>query len=125
LYVCHEGQAGVIAANLDEAVRLLIAAPYWRDLLKFSGGGELAHMLHAQSLLETDLQEEEPEINSVREELERLLNVQRLEDPILTIHRNVSRSEAAVKVTNGEGEPFESLFNTFVPGDNPGWRSRS
>ena len=119
LYVCHEGQAGQIAANLQEAVRLFIAAPYWRDLLKFSGGGDLQHMAVAHDLLEAELQEEEPGIDSVREELERLLCVKRLENPVSTIHHHVSRSDGVMRVTSHEGEPFDSLFNTFVPADNP------
>jgi hypothetical protein len=29
LYVCHEGQAGVIARSLQEALQLFVSAPYW------------------------------------------------------------------------------------------------
>lgn len=125
LYVCHEGQAGLIATSLEEAVRLFIAAPYWRDLLKFSGGGQLSHMAQAQALLEADLHVDEPEIDSVRQELEGLLRVERQSDPVRAIWQNVTAGERTTRVTSDDGEPFDSLFNSFVPGDNPSWRNRA
>jgi len=35
LYVTSEGAAGIVAADLDEFVGLVVACPYWQDLLKF------------------------------------------------------------------------------------------
>ena len=44
LYVTSEGQAGKVASNLSEWLAIVVAVPYWQDLLKFSGGGDLAEM---------------------------------------------------------------------------------
>src|SRR4051794_13606612 len=38
-YVSSEGQAGTIARSLEEGLQMMISLPYWRDCLKFSGGG--------------------------------------------------------------------------------------
>jgi hypothetical protein len=39
LYVSSEGRAGIIAATFEEFIQLIVACPYWLDILKFSGGG--------------------------------------------------------------------------------------
>lgn len=49
LHATSEGQAGRLAANLTEFLALLMAVPNWRDLLKFSGGGDLAEMRRTAS----------------------------------------------------------------------------
>src|SRR5262249_48030483 len=41
LYVSSEGEAGVIASDFNAFLQLIVAHPYWQDLLKFSGGGKL------------------------------------------------------------------------------------
>src|SRR5262245_8683491 len=47
LYASSEGQAGLIAADLTEALELIVFVPYWRDCLKFSAGGDLDEMRRA------------------------------------------------------------------------------
>jgi hypothetical protein len=44
LYVTSEGQAGTIAPHLTALLGTFVGAPYWQDLLKFSGGGDLGEM---------------------------------------------------------------------------------
>jgi len=69
MYVSSEGQAGVIAGSIPDALALMIVFPYWHDCLKFSGGGLLAEMLRVQPLLEHDLATELPDIQRVRDQL--------------------------------------------------------
>src|SRR5262249_41274640 len=38
------GEAGALAGSLAAGVALMVALPYWRDCLKFSGGGSLDEM---------------------------------------------------------------------------------
>jgi hypothetical protein len=52
LYISSEGQAGVIAADFNAFMQLIVTHPYWQDLLKFSGGGKLAEMRRAAIALE-------------------------------------------------------------------------
>ena len=52
MYASSEGEAGVIASDIDEFITLIVACPYWRDLLRYSGGGKLDEMRRAQGVLE-------------------------------------------------------------------------
>jgi hypothetical protein len=36
LYVSSEGQAGIIAADFEEFIQLIVACPCWHDILKYS-----------------------------------------------------------------------------------------
>src|SRR4051812_23683955 len=40
LYVSSEGRAGIIAGTFEAFVQLVVARPYWLDILKFSAGGD-------------------------------------------------------------------------------------
>src|SRR5689334_13271775 len=55
LYASSEGDAGVIAANLHEALELIVGFPYWRDCLTYSAGGDLIAMEAAAQFLSRDL----------------------------------------------------------------------
>src|SRR5690349_24052824 len=44
LYVSSEGRAGIIADSFEAFVQLVVARPYWLDILKFSAGGDLQEM---------------------------------------------------------------------------------
>src|ERR1700730_2763542 len=52
LYVTSEGSAGILAADLDEFIRLVVACPYWQDILKFSADGNLDEMHRTAAFLE-------------------------------------------------------------------------
>ena len=43
LLATSEGQAGIVAANLKECLELVVAHPYWQDILRF-GDGDLSAM---------------------------------------------------------------------------------
>ena len=115
LYVCHEGSAGVIAADFHEAIQIIIALPYWGDLLKFSAGGQLNIMRQAAASLETELCEELPELNELREQLFRELHLEPLPDPINTLYEHVRSSDDLIAVLSPEeGNRFDGLFGTWV-----------
>ena len=122
LHVTSEGQAGLIARDLDEALWLIAEHPYWRDLLKFSGGGQLHEMRRAVPHLERELQEDFPEVNEVRALLKHRLAPDARRDAIAALHESVSRSEQVVRVAGPDGGRFKSLFNTFTVESNPMWR---
>ncbi len=65
LHVTSEGQAGIIGRDLQEALQIIAALPCWRDHLKFSGGGQLSEMRRVTPLLEEEIHEDEPEIDSI------------------------------------------------------------
>lgn len=114
LYVSSEGQAGIVAKSLTEFLQLLIAHPYWQDLLKFSGGGNVTEMKRAVQPLEQELVDEIPDIEEKRAALYRRLKLQPAKDPISSLHLAVSSMGALVSVLAPDGWESESLFNTFT-----------
>jgi hypothetical protein len=122
LYIDSEGSAGVIATSLSEGIRMMIALPYWRDCLKFSGGGALGEMQKAQTCLEEDLRQRRPGIDNDRKALYREFGLAAPDNPLETLHRTLAASTETRVVATRDGCPFTSLFNTFVVDDCPTWR---
>lgn len=122
IHVTSEGQAGVIARDLEEGIRLMVTYPYWRDLLKFSGGGKLKEMRRVAPYLERELHEDESEIDKRRTTLRTKLSLKESDDAIASLHAAVSTLGKGIVVTAPDGTEFESLFNTFTVESNPMWK---
>ncbi|KKJ93843.1 hypothetical protein [Micromonospora sp. HK10] len=124
IFATSEGQAGLIAASLAEAVELIVAVPYWQDCLKFSGGGSLDEMRLAAARLEHDLRQDCPQAGQQREPLRRELGLPQtpVEDLLARLHESVARTEPDFVLLGPDGDRYESLFNTFRVSDNPAWR---
>jgi hypothetical protein len=116
LYVSSEGRAGIIADDFEAFVQLVVACPYWLDILKFSAGGDLAEMRRAAIALEATL-EDEDEVNEAREELRAALDLPKPDDPVGALYEAVAASDAIVRAT--DGSPFTTLFNRFSIDSNP------
>jgi hypothetical protein len=123
IHVTSEGQAGVIAQNLEDGLRIMIAYPYWRDLLKFSGGGKLDEMRRVAQYLERNMHEDYPEIDRQRSIIEDRLSLERTGDMISSLHAAVATLGSGILVTAPDGTEFQSLFNTFTVESNPSWRN--
>ena len=122
LYVSSEGAAGVLAADFDEFVELIVACPYWQDVLKFSGRGNLEEMRRSAAWFETDSLDDE-DLTEARAFLKSQLGLTEQVDPVGGLHRAVTTSEVTVRTP--DGEPCSSLFNRFTIDDNPMVRFRS
>ena len=120
LHCTSEGQAGGVAANLTEWLALLMAIPYWRDPLKFSGGGQLAEMRKTAVFMEKVHAENYQDLPAARQRIMSVLSIPLLDDPIRLLHDNVHATDCAALAA--DGWECESLFNTFVSSDNPSWR---
>jgi len=120
LHATSEGQAGKIAANLAECLALLMALPYWRDLLKFSGGGKLKEMRTTATFMEREYEKSYPKLPDVRARLVKALRIPSIDDPIKTLHSNVKSTDCTLVAE--DGTEWQSLFNSFVSRDNPTWR---
>jgi hypothetical protein len=120
LYVSSEGRAGIIAESFEVFVQLVVAHPYWLDILKFSAGGDLAEMRRAAEALETTLDDED-EINEACEEIRSALELPVADDPVGALYEAVAASDAIVRAT--DGSPFTTLFNRFSIDNNPMLRS--
>ncbi|WP_027575441.1 hypothetical protein [Bradyrhizobium sp. WSM1743] len=116
LYVSTEGRAGIIAESLEAFIRLVVARPYWLDILKFSAGGDLAEMRRAADALEAALDDED-EVNEAREEIRGALELPETDDPVGALYDAVAASDAIVRAT--DGSPFTTLFNRFSIDNNP------
>lgn len=110
LYVSSEGRAGIIAENFEAFVQLVIARPYWLDILKFSAGGDLAEMRRAADALEATLDDED-NVNEAREEIRGALDLAEADDPVSALYDAVAASDVIVRAT--DGSPFTTLFNRF------------
>jgi hypothetical protein len=123
VYVSSEGRAGCIAASLDDFLQLLIAHPYWQDLLKFSAAGNLLEMQRVAPYLEESLQEDEPDIDDIREELLACLGLAEGEAQIVKLHQAVTALSGKVVIKAEDGSHYQSLFNRFTVDDNPMWKA--
>lgn len=109
LYVTSEGRAGKVASNLTEFLAIVVAVPYWQDLLKFSGGGDLEEMRRSAELLQRNIDEEI--VNRAKTHLMKALAIQDIPDPLGRFHHNVDTTDCTVVAE--DGWQYESLFNTF------------
>ena len=120
LHATSEGQAGKIARNLDEAVALHIQMPYWRDVLKFSGNGDLAQMRRAAPFLEQEYSKDMPELQGARRRILNRLSVTQLQDPMEYLHRCICETDCTLVAD--DGWVWESLFSAFTIDQNRNWQ---
>lgn len=117
LYASSEGQAGVLAADFDSFLELLVAVPYWQDVLKFSGNGQLREMRRAAVALATDAIDEDEDLMEAGALIRSELSLDEPDDPVGLLHHAVS--ESGVTIRDLYGNTCKSLFNRFTIDDNP------
>lgn len=115
LYVSSAGRAGIIADSFEAFLQLVVARPYWLDILKFSGGGDLQEMRRAAEALEATIEDEDG-INAARGEIRRSLALGEADDPVGALYEAIAASDAIVRAT--DGSPFTTLFNRFSIDNN-------
>ena len=122
MYVSSEGQAGVIAGNIDEFVALIVACPYWRDLLRYSGGGKLDEMRRAWPAVEESWLEESDADNDdnydkedMREKLMAAIGITSPDDPVSLPFANIATQVAFAHAEDGNA--LEPLFGRFTIND--------
>jgi hypothetical protein len=89
LLVTTEGQAGVVAASLKEWLELMIAHPYWQDLVSRSKGDvEAMRRMFRDDVedFEADLLDDNPEIEDFRPLLQEQLGLETPPDPAGRLH---------------------------------------
>jgi hypothetical protein len=118
LYVSSEGQAGVLAANFQAFIELIAGCPYWQDILKYSGQGQLSEMRRAAIALEAiNLDDEDEDRKEARDFLRTRFDIDEPADPVGELHQAVSTSDVVVRTP--DGNPCTTLFNSFTIDDNP------
>jgi hypothetical protein len=123
LYASSEGDAGPIAADLREALTLMVGFPYWRDLLKYSANGNLDSMKVAMEFLSHDIVRERPTIGAEQSQVARSLGLA-LEAPlalVFRLHAMLQGAGAEFVFSDSSGE-YGSLFGRFSADRNRRWR---
>ena len=119
IYASSEGEAGVIADDLESLMVLVVTCPYWQDLLKYCGSGRtVEEMRRAAPFIESSWIGEEEEFAQAREFLASGLGIAAPRDLLGALHRAVS---TPVDVCF-HGVPATSLFGRFTIDDNPFYR---
>ncbi|WP_189218950.1 MULTISPECIES: hypothetical protein [Streptomyces] len=124
IYASSEGQGGLIADDLKQALEIITGLAVWQDCLKFSGSGRLEAMEAAAVLLEKDRVSDEPAIVDHRAQVAAALSLDQMpmSELVARLRSAVMRTEPDHLVVTESGDEYESLFGEFVPTDNPGWR---
>ena len=122
LFVDSEGAGGIIAPNLESAILLFVCHPYWRDLLKFSGGGVLAEMRRTLPFAERAYYQDTPEARESGEMIRERLSLPHITDVVDVLFASVSSSPERLTLIAPDGSKLGSLFNRFTADRNPAWR---
>ncbi|WP_225802715.1 hypothetical protein [Streptomyces sp. NK15101] len=123
LYASSEGDAGIIATDLSEALGVVVGFPYWRDCLKYSAGGDLAAMELAADFLCRDLVANRPAIGAEQSRVAEALGLT-LESPLVLtarLHMAVKSAGPDFDFSDDTGE-YGSLFGPFPPSRNRSWQ---
>src|SRR5258706_2691653 len=116
LLATSEGQAGIMAASLQECLELVIAHPYWQDVLRV-GKGDLSEMRQVLRDRIEQFEEEalgdNPEIEEVRPLLRAPLGLRQPRDRLQLLHNAVTVVGAKLIVRDSDGYPSEPLAGRF------------
>ncbi|WP_157528956.1 hypothetical protein [Nocardia sp. NRRL S-836] len=122
LYVSSEGQAGMIARNIKDALEILILLPCWHDCLSFSRGGNMETMKVTAAYSLRDLNARNPGVEDAQIRAVRAfsLNMPEVTSLVARLHAAVSSTWPGYVISDVDGE-YESLFGQFGPERNPKW----
>lgn len=113
LLLTSEGQAGIVAASLQDWLELLIACPYWEQIAQRSDG-DLAAMRQILDDEHDDFEaaalDENPELDELRPLLRARLGLGIPEDPCGKLYHALTVLEADVTLNDLDGSPMEPLF---------------
>jgi hypothetical protein len=116
LYASSEGRAGIIAATFDDFIQLVVACPYWLDILNSPPAaistrcGARRSRWRRRSMTETTF-------DDARDTIRTALDLPEQEDHVGAFYEAVAASDAIVRAT--DGSPFTTLFNRFTIDSNP------
>lgn len=112
LLATSEGQAGIVAANLGECLELVIAYPYWQDVLRL-GKGDLNAMRQVLrergDRFEEQALDDNPEIEALRPLLRSQLRLAPSGDPLERLHRAVEELGAGLIIGDHDGNRLQRL----------------
>ncbi|HKO90600.1 MAG TPA: hypothetical protein VJU61_05585 [Polyangiaceae bacterium] len=108
LHIDTRGNAVCIGDDLQQAVALLVALPYWPELLAQCPSGELCVLRELAPRLEQEACDDLPALPAARQELQLFLELPELQDPILRLYELAVQQAPAVTVWSPHGWRYES-----------------
>src|SRR4051794_16103946 len=108
LHIDTRGNAVCIGEDVEQAVALLVALPYWPELLAQCPSGELSALREIALRLEREACEDLPALPAARQELQAFLELPVLGDPVLRLHQLAVEQIPAVTVWSPHGWRYES-----------------
>jgi hypothetical protein len=119
LYISSEGAAGIIACDFQAFIQLIVAHPYWKDILSFSGNGDLAQMRRAALAMERfTIDDIDDDLDEAREFVIAELALDEPDDAVAALHQAVSTSEVIVRARS-DGNPATGLFRASTIDKSP------
>jgi hypothetical protein len=118
LFVTSEGQAGIIAEDLNQCLELIVAYPYWQDVLRRSEGDlEALRRIFRDGLedFEEGALDDNPEIEEFRPLLRKQLGLGKAGESAERLYHAVTVLGADVVVHTPDGYPSEPLVAAFKP----------
>ncbi|WP_411073902.1 hypothetical protein [Streptomyces sp. cmx-4-7] len=122
VFASSEGEGGLIADDLAEALEIIIGLE-WRDCLSFSGGGDVEVMQASARHLERHRAAHYPDMDDEAARVAAALSLRILPaaDLVVRLHAAASRTEPDYVVTDDAGEAFDPLFGESTEPRHGGW----
>ncbi|MFJ9898501.1 hypothetical protein ACIQPR_34725 [Streptomyces sp. NPDC091280] len=123
LHASSEGDAGIIATDLREALVLVVGFPCWRDSPKYSAGGYLGFMESATDFLCRDMMLDRPALAAEQARVAESLGLS-LEAPtvlVARLHTAVKNLSPDFAFIDDIGE-YGGLFGPFPTSRNQRWQ---
>ena len=107
LHIDPRGTVTYLGDDLREVVALVIALPYWPEVLGQCAAGELSSMREVARRLEEEACEEHYALPAARQELQDFLELPRFADLVLRLHE-LAVQEPPVTVSSPHGWRYQS-----------------
>jgi hypothetical protein len=123
VYASSEGEGGLLADDLGEALEIIIGLE-WHDCLRFSGGGDVEVMQGSARRLEQSRDRYNPDIDDEAAQVATALSLQAVPvaDLVIRLHAAASKTEPDYVVIDDDGQEFGPLFGEYVEPRHGGWR---
>jgi hypothetical protein len=117
LHIDTRGHAVWLGDDLEQALTLLIALPYWPELLAQCPSGELSALREQAQRLEQEACEDFRALPAARQELRGFLDMPELPDPIGRLHQLAIEQSPPLAVWSPHGWQYASPSRGAGPGN--------
>ncbi|MGW3962379.1 hypothetical protein ACWED2_21345 [Amycolatopsis sp. NPDC005003] len=109
LYAGSEGTAGIVAADLGAAIRLVVGVPTWQDVVVHAPDLEAMRAAFESSYAE--LKEDEPEIDQLRSEVAAELELGQVavETVLASLSTSLTELSPRYVLLNEDGDEYDPL----------------